>query len=221
MLRLHYHKDKSSAIESISFNKICSVYCSFEEDYDLKFLSILLHICFKHSVFSLSCFSHIFTSPDIYMQREGKEVVEAVSSTKRNLTLQLLVLCLIRIPALMKQFWEMLTTHQALDPDPSTFSESPIRQGVMGRQQSPCIKRTQIRRIPAAGATCSFPGIIFLNFIAFQKRWREKGIATWTNYGEWDKGSVSSIANCMKAHLAERCGGFFHTLERWKVLLTW
>jgi hypothetical protein len=25
----------------------------------------------------------------------------------------------------------------------------------------------------------------------------------------------------MKAHLAERCGGFFHTLERWKVLLTW
>jgi len=54
MLRLHYHKDKSSAIESISFNKICSVYCSFEEDYDLKFLSILLHICFKHSVFSLS-----------------------------------------------------------------------------------------------------------------------------------------------------------------------
>lgn len=104
---------------------------------------------------------------------------------------------------------------------PFNFSESPIRQGVMGRQQSPCIKRTQIRRIPAADATCSFPGIIFLNFIGFQKRWREKGIATWTNYGEWGKGSVSSIANCMKAHLAERCGGFFHTLERWKVLLTW
>jgi hypothetical protein len=38
------------------------------------------------------------------MQREGKEVVEAVSSTKRNLTLQLLVLYLKRIPALMKQF---------------------------------------------------------------------------------------------------------------------
>ncbi|KAJ6968118.1 hypothetical protein NC653_036153 [Populus alba x Populus x berolinensis] len=32
------------------------------------------------------------------MLREGKEVVEAVSSTKRNLTLQLLILHLIRIP---------------------------------------------------------------------------------------------------------------------------
>lgn len=127
--------------------------------------------------------SLIFTSPGIYMRWEGREVAEAVFWTQRNMTPPMIP-HLISTPALMKLFREILPSHQALDLCCPAFPETLIRRWVIRKLQSVCVKWTLMRNIWATDAPRSFPGTTCPNFFHFQKRWWERGIATWTNYGE-------------------------------------